>query len=57
MKRAILTFACWIAASSAFATSAKTEAYRNAAVPAPVSWQGPTFKLSHDYPQKKTSAL
>jgi len=53
MKRALFAIACSIAASGALAESAKTEAYRNAAVPAPASWQGPTFKLSHDYPQKK----
>ena len=56
MKRALFAIACSIAASGALAQSAKTEAYRNAAVPAPASWQGPTFKLSHDYPQTKPQA-
>lgn len=29
---------------------AATIGYRNAVVPAPPGWKGPTFKLSHDYP-------
>lgn len=53
MKKILFVLACSIAANSTLAENAKTEAYRNAAIAAPATWQGPTFELSHNYPTQK----
>ena len=53
MKRTLFALACSFAISGALAENAKQEAYRNAAISAPPSWQGPEFTLSHNYPKQK----
>lgn len=53
MKRTLFALACIFAANTALADNAKTEAYRDAAIPAPKDWQGPRFSLSHNYPKQQ----
>lgn len=54
MKSTAIAIACLVAISTAQAKETKTEeAYKNAVMSAPKDWTGPTFKLSHEYPNEK----